>query len=286
MARVVIVIGLFNLVLSPAVCADDAAQRATATTSGRVHLPASADDAAMKAVPGATRILFVLSAGRITPVGLGELSRLRQLEFLRLNRCSHGDAALKALAEHPTLQHLKMWSDKGVTADGVKQLGSVRKLKSLDFTDVALDEQMLKALPMQIESLKLNRCDIGDAGLAALPTFPRLESLTVQYDDGVTADGLAGFLKRHGNLKSLAVDVTAVPLLKVLGKQNKVKSLWLGSQPVTVEGLEAIAQIKTLERLTISSELGDEIRARIKRLPNPLLKHVVHKGRYIYVDCH
>ncbi|MCA9070874.1 MAG: hypothetical protein KDA84_18220 [Planctomycetaceae bacterium] len=252
--------------------------------TGRVTLSAGADDATMKQIPGEARILFMLSATNVSGEGLKELARLQDLSFFRLNRTAHGDAALEALVDHRKLRKLMMWSDTGITSDGVKHLATVKSLESLDFTDVPLDAEALKAFPTQVESLTLQGCQVGDKGLAMLPHFPRLKGLKIKDDDQVTEAGLIAFVNRHPQLEWLAVDVTSDRFLTSLTKLPNLKSLWLSGEPISSKGVKSIGHLQKLDRLTLSFEINEELKARIQKLPNEKLNHVSHQGRYIYLD--
>lgn len=252
--------------------------------SGRVRLSAKANDSTMVEIPADTRTLFMLSAQNVTPEGFTQLTRLHELRFLRLNKTAHGDDVLKALAEHPTLTKLMMWTDTGITADGIHQLSSVTPLRSLEFSGVELDEAALRALPTQLEQLAMSHLNMGDAKLAALPTFPQLKRIQIKNAQQLSDVDLIAFVQRHPHLEEISVDVTSERFLAALRKLPNLKSLWLGGQPITANGWRTIGQLDGLERLWVSSDLSDEMRVRIKQLPNPKLEHVGHLGKYIYLD--
>lgn len=276
--------GILMLAITTTIWAGDPGKIKLHEPTGRVSLSGEADVATMKEIPGDARILFMLSAKKISPEGLKQLTRLQEVEFLRLNRNPHGDSALEALANHPKLRSLMMWSDTGITATGIRHLASVKPLRSLDFTNVPLDQPALKAMPTQVTSLTIQRCQIGDSGLAALPLFPKLKGIKVKYDDKVTDEGLIDFVNRHPQLEGLAVDVASDRLLATLEKLPNLKSLWLDGQPFTLKGLESIGRLQKLERLTISFDVTEELKTQIEKLPNEKLDHVSNQGKSIYLE--
>jgi hypothetical protein len=237
----------------------------------------------MRAIPDNARILFMLSAQGLTPDGLEQLSRLHQLRFLRLNRTAHGDAALKALTDHPSLEKLMLWTDEGITSKGVRQLSTVKSLRSLEFSSVELDVAALQAMPKQLEHLTISNCNIADKGIAALPTFPQLTSVKLKNSQ-LTDTGLIAFVQRHPGLEDVTVDVASDRFLDALVELPNLERLWLGGSPITSDGWQTIGRLDGLERLWVSSVLTDDARARIKQLPNPNLDYVSHLGKYIYLE--
>lgn len=250
----------------------------------RVHLNASADDATMQEIPSSTKILFMIQGTQVTPDGMQRLKDLPELEFLRINHCKHGDAALTALTDHPKLRVLMMWRDSGVTAVGVKQLATIDTLTRVDFTSMSLSHECLENMPPQINSLTLHSCNIGDTGLAALPTFAKLKGVSFQFDEGMTDAGLIAFLARHPHCESVSTDVLSDRLLDSLAKLPQLKSIWLSGSPITTSQIQKIGCLQSLERVTVSAKLNDEQLACIRRLPNTGFKYVANRGKYVYLD--
>lgn len=252
--------------------------------TGRVTLTAAADDRTLNKIPDNTRILFMLSSQKITPEGFKQLARLHNLEFIRINGTTHGDAVLAALADHPTLNKLMMANDTGITSNGLRQLATAKLLRSLDISDVPLDQAALESLPANLERLAINRCRVGDAGVSALPNFPKLKSISLKYDDQITNAGLIGFIKRHPQLEGIAVDETSSHFLNSLAELPQLKTLFLSDSPTTESGWQAIGRLESLEEMWVSSELTDVLRAYVRQLPNPKLDHVTFRGKYVYLD--
>lgn len=252
--------------------------------SNRVHLHAEADDATMTQIPDSAKILFMLSKTKVTSKGMQRFKSLQKLEFVRLNHLEDTDAALAALAEHSTLRSLMLWNDSGITATGVAHLGSIESLTRLDFTSSPLNASALQAMPPQITSLKLQACNVGDAGLKSLPTFKKLTGVALQGDNKITDAGLVAFIERHPQLESLATDIVSDRLLDSLAKLPALKTLYFSGPEISASQIHKIGDLHALERVNISAKLNGELRTCIQRLPNQKFKYVVNQGKYIYLN--
>src|SRR5205807_1706895 len=108
---------------------------------------------------------------------------LKNLTDLNLEGTPGGDAALKALAQHPSLRVLDV-TRTDVTDVGLRALEGNEHLSTLSF---GWDKDDIRVVGNQVA--RGRKSDITDAGLASLSKLPNLVRLYVS-SDGVTDKGL------------------------------------------------------------------------------------------------
>lgn len=128
------------------------------------------EDDALEVI-GRIRTLEVLLLGRSSrgtdhELDLAPLARLPRLRYVQTDKRQGGDAHLETLSQFPALEYV--WSGHEATDAGVKHLS---RLKTLRHATIMAPK-------------------VTDAGLVALATLPRLESLSLFSGPGVTDTGL------------------------------------------------------------------------------------------------
>ncbi len=157
------------------------------------------------------RELSLDGIGEITDDDLAFLAELESLTSLDLSGHPITDAGLGHLAGMSSLDHLDL-SGTEVTGDGIVQLRYL-DVESLHLSDTALDDRGLELMPTldSLESLKLNRADIGDLSVDAIAGHPNLRHLEIDGTD-FTAQGLAELLARNPSLQRIEARGTSISM--------------------------------------------------------------------------
>jgi hypothetical protein len=189
------------------------------------------------------------------------------------------DAQMQLLAHLPELESVYI-SESDVTTAGVAHLAGLKRLKSLTLFQTRVTSITALAGLTELEALRLfpdSDVQMGDAGLAVLEKFPKLQDLYLN-DDAAGADTvqrLAGLTKLH------RLDLTLPALqgdesLAALAKLTDLRTLSLHGGKVSDGGLEHLAGLKRLESLDIRVAAG----------PGAGFRHLagLDRLRYLYVN--
>jgi internalin A len=148
--------------------------------------------------------------GKITDLGLKELSGLKSLQTLCLIDVQMTDVGLKELRE---LKNLKMLFLGGtqITDKGLKELRELKNLQELSLWSTCVTDAGLKELReiQNLESLDLSCTKLTDGGLHALCDFKNLKMLNIAHCSRVTDTGLKE-LHEVKSLKTLDLTGTKV----------------------------------------------------------------------------
>lgn len=158
--------------------------------------------------------------------GLSKLHALRRLSGLYLNPTQVSDDGLAQLENFPALERIALG---GVTSAGLKHLGRVPRLRSLNLEGPQID----------------------DAGMAEVGRLSCLESLTLD-GTAVTAEGLDRLVAMT-SLKSLLLIGPSVvnSTLSPLERMPQLTELWLVRSGLTDNGLRHLSNLQNLEHLSV-----------------------------------
>lgn len=198
------------------------------------------------------------------------IGRLRYLTWLELRRTS---ISANGLIQLQSLKRLKNLNLIGPTIDdsGLKALLSLRELDHLSLVDTGVQGAGLDYVPMD----KLIRLDIcghsfNDSGMRHIARFTGLEVLLL-CGSGIDDDGLAP-LGGLVNVRDLDLSETKIKGrgLKYLAGMVHLRHLNLADSPITDQCIELLVNLPQLETLNIS---GTSISSgRIERLRAALPK--------------
>lgn len=193
-----------------------------------------------------------LSAGNsgVTDKGLAHLEGMTRLEYLDLDNAQITDAGLLHLKSMAELKHLRLYGT-GITEKGFAHLEDLEKLETIDVLfgvgDVGL--AALAKLP-SLKNIKIDGKSISEKGLALLTTMASLEELYIDNTDRM--DAIIAGLPELPRIKTLTLGtgLTDDGLLRLRG-MPLLCDLTIGRASVTAQGLDALALLPSLKRLTI-----------------------------------
>ena len=216
------------------------------------------------------RLLF-LASQPITDAGLGQLSELRQLRELSLDRCNIRGKGLRDL-ELPRLREFT-YGREGTNAvlANCQHLTGLRSitLRCSDVTDAGLRKL---AFATSLESLNIDQCKaIKGSGLKVLSNFPRLRELTAM----LVQISPAGFesICQSAKLRQLNLMAAKLPVRKLsqLSGLRKLEELNLfGIDGLADEHLTFLKGMKKLRKLELDRNSGitDETVKLLSTHPN------------------
>ena len=181
-----------------------------------------------------------------------------KLKSLRLRNFDDGD--LQKLRDMPGLTSLDLGDCEYYTDAGLKELGHLTALTSLDLTwrtPWGITDAGLKELGHMtaLQSLNLFGCHITDAGLEGLGHMTSLTTLNLRNCFHITDAGLKE-LRGMTSLISLDLygcrNITDAGLME-LGRMTSLTSLILdGCEKITDDGLKELGRMTALESLDLS----------------------------------
>ncbi len=186
---------------------------------------------------------------------LRAISKLRGLRALGLRT---SDEHLSELGVLPRLLHLNLDSRKGgkrqSLVHGVKWLGSLPELKSLDLSNWRLSDATIDSLPrcQKLEWLSIEIEKLKDQHLRALASIPRLRSLNLRR---ILLKG-----ERRGiNVTGLAQAAEVATSFAHFEKSPHLEKLWLSNFPVNATMLRGLSKAKSLRSLLfIGGKLAED----------------------------
>lgn len=221
-----------------------------------------------------------LSASWTTDADLDRVAGMTGLETLRLAETRVTDAGLERLRELRSLRELDLYFAEFFTDDGVAALSGLQRLERLNLRGTRVTSRAFETLAKltALRSLDISYSQIDDAGVELLADLPQLERLAI----GGTRIGIVALsaLKLLPSLRDL--DVSGMQrvdsghwgltlngvVLAELGSLENLVSLNLsgavlndigadkpglkGEQRQTLEGLEKLSGLGSLERLDLS----------------------------------
>ena len=179
--------------------------------------------------------------------GLEVLAKLPRLETVFLNASTFDDEGFATLAKIQSLQTLALDHNARITGRGAAALKALPHLRSLRFggcMKFSREGFQASAELVQLESLQLHHCGIGDEDLAPLVTMPKLTSLFVssQFNGRLTDAGLKHVVQIQTleSLKLAEFVVTSEGRLDVLTKLGRLKTLELFKVGVAAADVEKL----------------------------------------------
>ncbi len=213
-----------------------------------------------------------LTGTKVGDAGLEKLAACRSLTYLRLEDTDVSDAGLTHLAKLPQLETLWLGENPEVTDEGLKTVGKLVNLTSLDLMNTKITRAGLVQLAglRKLKSLLLDWTDIEEADLAYLAPLQSLEELRLYYIKGRITDAGAEHLARLKSLRTISAstDMTdkGVALLATL---PNLEQLLLDGQGVTDACAGDIAKMKSLKKLWFQHcAVSDALLQQIASLPN------------------
>ncbi|MCA8958404.1 MAG: hypothetical protein KDC87_20165 [Planctomycetes bacterium] len=219
---------------------------------------------------GSLRILesLTLSGTEVDRDGVGALARqlpqLRSLEFRILPKL--GDDSLRQLAKMHWLRRLSLDGCGGVTAEGLRALGSLRQLQELRLAELnpnrsngpnPIDDTLLATLAKltDLQKLEIPRARLSKRAVATLCTFPALRGLDLSGCKDIDDDAVRCLLEALP-LQSLRLSGTSVTpsVIADLCRETTLTSLELRAEWMTPA---LHRQLRTLPRLG-SLETGQD----------------------------
>ena len=231
-----------------------------------------------------------VTLGSLAPIG-----NLKGLKALNLQRARFEYEDLKYLTKLGELEILRL-GDYKLTDESMRHIGKMTSLRSLALWGTGIsDEGLIHLQNLQnLTFLALNNCDITDSGLSYLKNMTDLEGLQLTKT-GITGNGLSS-LSHLTKLKSLLIghnNITDAGLEK-LQSLTLLQNLWINNTLITDDGLAYLSDMKNLKELYASNtkitdtglvhlkglndfwylsitDIGDEGIAHLSELPS--LKH-------------
>jgi Leucine-rich repeat (LRR) protein len=185
-----------------------------------------------------------LSFGEITNQALEHIMGLKKLQILDLRNTQINDAGLAMLEELTSLKHLYL-TGCPITDDGLVHL---RKLN--------LESLYIGGVYGPIHTEKGEQISpVTDKGMRHLKELKSLQSLYLQFANGVTDKGL-NELKGLTNLRELNLRGTGITGkgLEYLSGLKELRTLDLSLDSLTDDSLKHLAELKRLTVLNLGSE--------------------------------
>ena len=172
--------------------------------------------------------------------GLAEVTTLKRLD---LSETRIGDHGLRYLRNARAIADLNLRYAEMITDEGVSALKNWKHLTRLNLEGTKITDSSLQQLSalLSLEALNIGSVQVTDAGLGALTSLTNLKELTLGGDK-LTDAGLQPLRELPG-----------LTVLALGGAQRQDSGLW--SVSFTQPGLDAIATLKALRRLSLNGTL-------------------------------
>lgn len=170
-----------------------------------------------------------LNGTPVTDEGLARVGQLTGLRTLSLQDTEISDVGLAHLAGLQRLGTLSLYQDN-IRGPGIKSLGRLPHLTRLYLTEPLDDEGMVAVAALRgLKELHLAYdADLGDASYARLGALNGLGKLSILNGEGIGEEALAGW-----------------------GGLGQLYELELGGPRITDAGIQHLAGLKRLDRLTL-----------------------------------
>lgn len=177
------------------------------------------------------------------------------------------DKDLSVLLSLPRLRDLRLGSSPAITDDGLKNIGRLSRLESLDLSDTGITDDGLAHLSHsgRLSYLFLVRCGIDGSGLRHLRHLP-LKHLNLNWTRLVDANlGHVGEMKSLESLTMQDTPITDNGLAQIAG----LKDLWelhIHNTAVTGDGLSHLESLTKLRELQVpTTNVSKEDFAKLKQ---------------------
>lgn len=182
-----------------------------------------------------------------------EVVRSDRVRALRIATQGVTDDELAMLSELSSLEALELIGT-GVTGAGLRMLTPVPRLRKLVFKEQAFLPDGLHGVEgcRNLRELRMIHCHgIQDSDLGALAALQALEELRIEdVSIGPGFHMLADFVElRELSLRSTLADDE---IMRIVGRLQNLRRLWLDNCPVTGRGIEHICDLPRLEWLNVT----------------------------------
>jgi len=212
-----------------------------------------------------------LGATHVDDKALVHLLPLSSLVSLNLAGTPTGDAGMVHVGKLHSLVGLSM--SNGVTDEGLSHLQGLSSLQYLSGGSQAISDTGLAYLAglTELKRLDLRETQVTNEGLKHLSKMQKLNYL-VLYETPVTEEGLKVLAGLH-SLEEIAAHIDLTDKGLAYLAESSLKELTLNSDAITQVGLDAISQMKSLERVDIRGQGSMEVIIRcLADLPD--LRHL------------
>ena len=202
----------------------------------------------------------------ITDAGLANIRGWRDLRIIQLPGLSIHKDGLQRTPQH-------------ITDEGLKHLAGLKKLEKLVLYEQEITDAGLAHLSglLGLRELWLDFIPLSDAGLKHLRGLRKLRVLRF-YNARITDAGLV-HLKGMADMEDLQLGrarVTDKGLTTIIGRMHKLRTLDLQGNPISDEGLSALANLPDMQWLCLADTLiSDKGLAQVAML---------HKLQYLFLQ--
>ncbi len=201
---------------------------------------------------------------------LANLGRCRRMVYLLLGKVSITGSGLKHLATVSSLQRLNLIAIDTLNDKGMESIALLHQIRELEIVELlSITDKAMESIGKlrQLERVTFNVPLIGDSGLARLGEMSHLR--TIHVGNRTTDSGIIQLLKDHPQLQSLGVTDSRLPpkrTLVPLANARNLRELAVTGSQITIEGLEVLQRIPTLESLDVGTHLSTDDVLRIAKV--------------------
>jgi RNA polymerase sigma factor (sigma-70 family) len=220
--------------------------------------------------PGSLHWININQGKTIDDAALHNFDHLTALAILDLEQCPITDEGLKTLSNLQGLESLSI-AKTSIRGTGFADFAN-KRLKSLLISDnpkITLSGLQSIGKINSLEHLTVFRTPMKDAALAELTSLSQLKTLNLSQGVDVTAAGLKSIAAMKG-LEQLELNYRGKDehALSALSQLKSLKELILFNNAVGDAVVHDIAQIKSLEELTIETKCSPDSLQELAHLPH------------------
>lgn len=206
----------------------------------------------------------------LTDAGLGYLCAANsKMEELNLAHTKISDAGLKLLSGR-RLQSLRLAGDS-ISDAGLANLSSA-KIRNLDLSETGITDLGIASIAAnRIVNLDLSHTKITNQGLVSIGKMPRLEKLSLAYDNDVSDKGLPSLAR----LALIGLDLRGTKItdagIPYISRIRTLKTLNLNSTAVSDQCLKTMETLDSLSFLALAHDhISDKCIDQLRNLRNLL----------------
>jgi hypothetical protein len=226
--------------------------------------------------PGKPVVEVRLFEQKITDDDLKELAQFPNLKRVEFSGEKVTGTGLAALTKLP-IEELHIGFCRGLTNDGLKEIGKIKTLRVLILPQGKFDDDGMKQLAeltnleeltvsygvndvgmyvcknfKKLRKVNANNCGVSDGAMKALLECPELRVLEL-YGSKVTDLGYS-YIGKMSKLEELRTSYNITDKgVAELGKLEKLRKLDVWNSSVTIKGIRALPNLKQLKDLEIST---------------------------------
>ncbi len=215
-----------------------------------------------------------LSGESVSDIALFAFRGTKNLRTLKISNSNIGDAGLKFVANHPELERLELFNNRGVRGDFLGELGGFPKLTHLCLQGKSVDDRAADGLARltSLQYLDLNQTSISSATLQKLQPLKNLTFLRPPtYRLRLTDDDFLAFAERKqlhvlsfmqhfdspasdDKLRFVNLRATNATVKTIRLFQSSNVRHFVPPEGLTDEGLEIMASMRELRSLTLNEQ--------------------------------